>query len=91
MESVINLVPFPSKMHLISAKLETVLLVVILTSVHYAVGQKKGILYPRDTESRQTKSLDGIWNFRAEPKGAKDLGLNEEWFKQPLEKVHFAF
>lgn len=53
----------------------------------YGQQQKTGILFPRDSESRQTKSLDGIWNFRAEPKGAVDLGLREEWFRQPLEKV----
>lgn len=50
-------------------------------------GQGQGILFPRDSESRESKSLDGIWNFRAEPKGAVDLGLTEEWFNGPLERV----
>lgn len=68
-------------------KVSLILFVISLHSVGYAVGQKKGILYPRDSESRQTKSLDGIWNFRAEPKGAQNLGIAQEWFKQPLEKV----
>lgn len=68
----------------------SVLLLVFIVSFYdpsYGQQQKRGILYPRDSESRQTKSLDGIWNFRAEPKGAVDLGLMEEWFRQPLEKV----
>ncbi|CAL8111716.1 unnamed protein product [Orchesella dallaii] len=58
-----------------------------LMGTNIVSGQKKGILYPRDSESRQTKTLDGIWNFRAEPKLAQDLGINQEWFNQPLEKT----
>lgn len=62
--------------------------VFFIYKIGLSLGQeKKGILFPRDSESRQTKNLDGLWNFRAEPKGASDLGINQEWYKQPLEKV----
>lgn len=46
-----------------------------------------GILYPIETESREVKSLDGIWNFRLAPRLDPDLGFRQQWYSQPLEKV----
>lgn len=43
-----------------------------------------GGLYPRDTQSREVKSLDGVWNFRLSPKDDPDKGFEESWFKGPL-------
>jgi len=69
----------------VSSYLRTALLlaVVCLSNV---LGQQ-GILFPRDSESRQTKSLDGIWNFRSEAKGDRDLGLSQQWYSKPLSEV----
>ena len=39
-----------------------------------------GLLYPRDSPTRETKSLDGIWRFRLTPKDDPDLGFKKEWF-----------
>lgn len=52
---------------------------------HFAKG--KGILYPQESESRERKSLDGIWNFRVAPRNDPELGFKQEWFKQPLSEV----
>ena len=41
----------------------------------------EAILYPYESPSRQTKSLDGLWRFKLDPKG---LGHTEEWFKRSL-------
>lgn len=68
-------------------RISGVLVLIGLISLNCVAGQKKGILFPRDSESRQSKNLDGLWNFRAEPKAASDLGISEKWFEQPLEKV----
>ena len=38
-----------------------------------------GILYPQDSETRMTKSLDGIWNFRLQPSLEPHLGFNQSW------------
>ncbi|KAA0199290.1 hypothetical protein HAZT_HAZT009139 [Hyalella azteca] len=43
-----------------------------------------GGLYPRDTATREVKSLDGIWNFRLSPKDDPDKGFREEWYSAPL-------
>ena len=41
----------------------------------------QAILYPYDTPSRETKSLDGFWTFKPDPSGA---GFDESWFLRPL-------
>ncbi|XP_059154863.1 beta-glucuronidase-like [Physella acuta] len=43
-----------------------------------------GMLYPQDSESRQSKLLDGIWHFRADFSPTRNQGFDEEWWKRPL-------
>ncbi|CAG7834547.1 unnamed protein product [Allacma fusca] len=42
------------------------------------------ILYPQDSESREVKSLDGIWNFRLAPRHEAELGFQQQWYSKPL-------
>ncbi|BFZ04367.1 hypothetical protein BsWGS_07406 [Bradybaena similaris] len=42
------------------------------------------MLYPRDSESRQTKLLDGVWQFRADISPARNQGFLEHWWKDRL-------
>lgn len=44
-----------------------------------------GILYPRESESREVKSLDGIWNFRRSEDPL--IGFREKWFTKDLSRV----
>ena len=44
-----------------------------------------GLLFPQDSESRETKSLDGVWNFRLAPISDPDVGFSEKWFENGLE------
>lgn len=46
-----------------------------------------GGLYPRESGSREVKSLDGLWNFRLAPLHDPLKGFREEWFAKPLCKV----
>ena len=39
------------------------------------------MLRPQDNATRETKRLDGIWNFAADPGG---VGRVEGWWRQPL-------
>lgn len=39
-----------------------------------------GLLYPRETETRQLLSLDGLWSFRLDEQG---VGESERWFTLP--------
>ncbi|XP_077995272.1 beta-glucuronidase-like [Glandiceps talaboti] len=47
---------------------------------------KGGMLFPRDTESRETKDLSGIWNFRADTSPNRNAGFEQQWYKRPLAK-----
>ena len=42
------------------------------------------LLFPQDSEFRETKRLDGVWNFRISPSLDPELGFREKWFKAPL-------
>ena len=44
----------------------------------------EGLLFPRDSPSRSSKSLDGIWNFKLSPKLDQEAGFRESWFNEPL-------
>ncbi|XP_042211012.1 beta-glucuronidase-like isoform X1 [Homarus americanus] len=46
-----------------------------------------GGLYPRESESREVRSLDGLWNFRLAPLEDPEKGFREEWYAQPLRKT----
>ena len=40
---------------------------------------------PRTTETRQTQSLDGVWNFRLT--NNSENGFNSQWFRVSLDEV----
>nr|CAD7454600.1 unnamed protein product [Timema tahoe] len=46
-----------------------------------------GILYPRESESREVRSLDGVWNFRLSPMDEPTQGLTQQWYQQELRKT----
>lgn len=45
-----------------------------------------GMLYPRESESRQMKELGGLWMFRADMSSNRKAGFEEKWYANPLEK-----
>lgn len=48
-------------------------------------------LFPRESESREVKYLDGLWNFRADNSSSRDTGFTNSWYKQPLSSVSYTF
>ena len=48
-------------------------------------GFLRGMLYPKESETRQVKSLDGMWDFRADISSA---GFKEMWYSLPLAQVN---
>ncbi|KAG8233860.1 hypothetical protein J437_LFUL006883 [Ladona fulva] len=46
-----------------------------------------GMLYPRESESREIKSLDGVWKFRTAPVGEIDSGFEGKWVESGLSYV----
>lgn len=58
------------------------LIVSILTQFSHS------ILYPRESETRQVKVLDGVWDFLTIPSGVdQNTGFKNRWYKQPLKLV----
>ena len=47
-----------------------------------------GMLHPRESETRQVKSLDGMWDFRAD---ISSSGFEEMWYSMPLAQVTDQF
>nr|XP_037868215.1 beta-glucuronidase isoform X1 [Bombyx mori] len=45
-----------------------------------------GALYPRATETRDLRTLDGIWSFRPSP-ADPEFGYRNGWYAQDLEKT----
>ncbi|KRT83641.1 glycoside hydrolase, partial [Oryctes borbonicus] len=48
---------------------------------------KAGLLYPKASETRETVSLDGIWNFVASPLTDPLIGFRNYWYKRDLTTV----
>ncbi|XP_055902504.1 beta-glucuronidase isoform X2 [Eupeodes corollae] len=64
--------------------------------VHFAIGmmilnnevsQTKGILYPRESETRDVRSLDGMWNFLKSDESNPTQGVRDKWYMDDLSKV----
>lgn len=47
-----------------------------------------GALYPQASETRDLKTLDGIWNFRKSP-ADPEYGYRNGWYERDLDKVRF--
>ena len=63
------------------------LLLVSLLLVSFVSLNDAGILYPRQSESREVVSLDGLWKFTTANKTNQDKGFVEKWFAKPLQLV----
>lgn len=44
----------------------------------------EGLLYPRESETREVRSLDGIWSFAKSDTNKPSEGLREKWFLKDL-------
>ena len=42
---------------------------------------RTGLLHPQESESREIKSLDGLWRFKADASG---VGMRDNWELGPL-------
>ncbi|XP_072608852.1 beta-glucuronidase [Vulpes vulpes] len=43
-----------------------------------------GMLYPRESPSRERKDLDGLWSFRADFSDSRRQGFEQQWYRAPL-------
>lgn len=57
------------------------------TTTTDAGAAQQGMIFPRESESRQIKDLSGLWSFRADRSQNRDAGFEEKWYEQELSKV----
>lgn len=46
-----------------------------------------GMLYPRESPSRERKELHGLWSFRADFSENRQRGFEQRWYRSPLREV----
>jgi len=62
----------------------------VFVALAYNVCAQNLGLYPRESETREVKKLDGVWNFRIIPMGEdEDIGFTKKWYSQPLQLVRY--
>jgi beta-glucuronidase len=53
----------------------------LATALWPLVCSRAGMLHPQDSESREVKSLDGLWQFKPD---YADVGMRDRWHTAPL-------
>lgn len=63
--------------------------IVILTLISTTLKgvSSEGLLYPTESETRDVRSLDGVWKFLKSDQFDKDEGIRDKWFKKDLREV----
>ena len=46
------------------------------------IDYSEAILYPIESETRELKSLDGIWKFQLSPSLEPEIGFEGKWFSK---------
>ena len=49
-------------------------------SLFLLIDYSEAILYPIESETRELKSLDGIWKFQLSPSLEPEIGFEGKWF-----------
>lgn len=47
-----------------------------------------GMLFPRESPSREVKELSGLWSFRADTSPNRKQGFERAWYKSRLSEVN---
>ena len=64
------------------------------------IDYSEAILYPIESETRELKSLDGIWKFQLSPSLEPEIGFEGKWFSnksvwlqsdKSKDKIFFCF
>lgn len=58
-----------------------------LVILNKEVERTSGMMYPRESETREVRTLDGIWNFVKSEDTNPTQGVREKWYKDDLSKV----
>ena len=59
----------------------------LLSQLILSVSCDVGMLFPRDSESRTVKLLDGIWKFKTDSSPSRNDSFSEAWWEKNLAEV----
>ena len=66
--------------------------ILLAFAVTYSLWPECRALYPRESETRDVRLLDGFWNFRVIPlEDKQDIGFTGKWYEKPLTEVSVLF
>jgi len=66
---------------------ETTMFLLLVTFV--APSLAANILYPVESESRELRTLHGLWNFKISPLSDQLIGFDEKWYTVRFETVSY--
>lgn len=64
--------------------------VCLLLSTTFVASSLENILYPVESESRELRTLHGLWNFKISPLSYQMVGFDEEWYTKRFETVSYC-
>lgn len=63
-----------------------VFLLIFATFVEYS---SSNVLYPVESESRELRTLHGLWNFKISPLSNQTIGFDNKWYSERFETVSY--
>ena len=77
-----RLVHAATRLRILSRRASSAMLtLLLLLAAALPAARGAGLLHPQDSESREVKSLDGLWRFKLDPAAA---GLRDRWYAAGL-------
>lgn len=66
------------------------LLYIVMLLVLKKVKISSCYLYPYESESRETRSLNGLWDFKISPEDNMDIGFTDAWYTKEFLEVKYV-
>lgn len=62
-------------------------IVLSLSLATFVVCSTEYVLYPIESESRELRTLHGLWNFKISPLSDQSIGFDKKWYTERFEMV----
>jgi len=59
----------------------------LFTLTKFVAYSSENILYPVESESRELRTLHGLWNFKISPPNDQLIGFDKKWYSDRFETV----
>lgn len=69
---------------------KSLVIVCFFSSATFVACSFANILYPVESESRELRTLHGLWNFKISPLFNQMVGFEEKWYTKRFDTVSFC-